>query len=90
VKVRGYRVEPAEIEAAMRQGGAVDAVVVHRVTSVGTNELVGYFTSASELDAAALREALRTRLPAYLLPAYLVALDRLPLTPNGKVDSIKA
>ena len=87
VKVRGFRVEPAEIEAAMRSMPDLhEAIVIPRRTSVGTVELLGYFTSAEGIDSRAVREHLRQALPAYMVPGHLIQLARMPLTPNGKVD----
>ncbi|MEV5602559.1 amino acid adenylation domain-containing protein [Streptomyces sp. NPDC052299] len=83
LKVRGYRVEPGETESALlAQPGIAEAVVVaHRET------LVAYVVpAAADLDPAALRSAVGALLPAPLVPAAVVVLDRLPLTPNGKLD----
>ncbi|MFB4300944.1 amino acid adenylation domain-containing protein [Actinomadura sp. NTSP31] len=87
VKVRGYRVEPGEIEAALTAHPAVrQAVVVVR-----DERLVGYLVPAEDAegglpDAAALRELLARTLPDYMIPAVYVPLARIPLTPNGKLD----
>ncbi|WP_203963598.1 non-ribosomal peptide synthetase [Actinocatenispora thailandica] len=85
VKVRGHRVEPGEVEAALasRPGVAQAAVLVHRDPS-DQPCLVGYVVG--DADAAALRAELATVLPAHLLPAAIVPLDRFPLTANGKLD----
>ncbi|MGW7730760.1 amino acid adenylation domain-containing protein [Streptomyces canus] len=87
VKLRGHRVEPAEIEAAL--GGHPDveqAVAVVREDRPGDRGLVAYATAAPGVEADALREYLAGLLPAYLVPSAVVLLDRLPLTANGKVD----
>jgi acyl carrier protein len=70
-----------------RQPGFHDAVVVVREDTPGDRRLVGYVV-AEEGDASIdhLREALRIRLPAYMVPSAFVALDALPMTPSGKVD----
>ncbi|MFB8239135.1 amino acid adenylation domain-containing protein [Kitasatospora purpeofusca] len=86
VKLRGYRIEPAEIEAALtaRPEVARAAALVR-----GGRRLVAYAVPApgAEPDAAALREHLVRRLPAYLVPDTVVLLDTLPLTLNGKLDT---
>ncbi|HEX2210504.1 MAG TPA: amino acid adenylation domain-containing protein [Longimicrobium sp.] len=90
VKVRGFRIEPGEIEAALRTHPAVtDAVCVARTDETGETRLVGYAIGdvADEALPEALREHLRARLPDYMVPAAAVVLDAFPLTPNGKVDA---
>ncbi|MFC0071681.1 non-ribosomal peptide synthetase, partial [Umezawaea endophytica] len=86
VKVRGFRVELGEIELALRSlPGVTDAVVFARATADST-ELLACVTGGADLaDAAGIGEALRTRLPGYMVPAVVVT-DRLPLNANGKVD----
>ncbi|MFE4355605.1 non-ribosomal peptide synthase/polyketide synthase [Kitasatospora sp. NPDC056800] len=90
VKVRGFRIEPGEIEAALRAHPAVDqAVVVVREDEPGHTRLVGYATPADpELppDPAALRTALAAALPAHVVPAAVVVLPAFPLTPQLKID----
>jgi amino acid adenylation domain-containing protein len=84
LKVRGYRIEPGEVEARLREHRDVaDAAVL-----ADGDRLVGYVVPAGDQTPAAaeLRAALARVLPPYLVPAVLVCLDRLPLTPNGKLD----
>jgi amino acid adenylation domain-containing protein len=87
VKIRGYRVEPGEVEAAVAALPGVEQAAVVARKDGPTPRLVAYVVPASpDVDVAALRETLATRLPDYLLPAAFVTLPELPLTPNGKVD----
>ncbi|MER7673605.1 non-ribosomal peptide synthetase [Kitasatospora sp. NPDC096128] len=89
VKLRGFRIEPGEIEAALTRHPQVPAaaVTVHR-TEHGDQQLVGYVTTTGPgaPDSDAVLAHVRTLLPAHLVPAAVVVLDALPLTPNGKVD----
>ncbi|MFE8938095.1 amino acid adenylation domain-containing protein [Streptomyces sp. NPDC007872] len=87
VKVRGHRIEPGEIEAALVRRPEVAAAAV-AVRGRGVDAfLVGYVVwRDGDGDPAALRDFLREELPAPMVPGVLVPLERLPLTPNGKLD----
>ncbi|HLM54814.1 MAG TPA: amino acid adenylation domain-containing protein [Pyrinomonadaceae bacterium] len=89
VKVRGFRIEPGEIEAALATHPEIrEAAVVALQEGTGDKRLVAYTSPAGETapEADALRRYLKGRLPEYMVPSAFVALDRLPLTPSGKVD----
>ena len=86
VKIRGYRIELGEVQAALAGlDGVEQAVVIAREDRPGDKRLVGYVTGTADLAAA--RAALAERLPAYMVPAAVVAIDALPLTVNGKLDT---
>ncbi|ETZ56957.1 amino acid adenylation domain protein [Mycobacterium avium MAV_120709_2344] len=86
VKVRGYRIELGEVRSALAALDGVDqAAVVAREDRPGDKRLVGYVTG--DADPAEARARLGERLPAYMVPAAVVALDAIPLTPNGKLDT---
>jgi len=87
VKLRGMRIELGEIEVTLReQPGVRDAAVAVREIKPDDKRLVGYIVGATAPDAAALRTALKARLPDYMVPAAFVVLDALPLTGSGKMD----
>jgi amino acid adenylation domain-containing protein len=88
IKIRGYRMESDEVEAALRaQPGIAEAVVSLR-GSDGDPRLVGYLVTrpGGSQPPPDLSERLREMLPDYMVPAAFVVLDRLPLTGNRKID----
>lgn len=86
-KIRGFRVEPAEVETVLDSLPTVGcSVVVVRGRGAEDKHLVAYVVLADETSVDRLAEAVARRLPDYMVPARFVLLDALPLTPNGKVD----
>jgi len=90
VKVRGFRVEPGEVEAALAAHPAVREAAVLASQGPGGAFLAAWFAPrpgwAKPALIAELRDFLRRRLPDYMVPSTLQPLDKLPLTPHGKVD----
>lgn len=89
IKVRGFRVEPAEIVKVLDEHPAVQAsVVVARDGAAGEKKLIGYVVTAPSARPtySELRNFIAARLPEYMVPAMFVTLEDLPLSPSGKVD----
>jgi acyl-coenzyme A synthetase/AMP-(fatty) acid ligase/thioesterase domain-containing protein/acyl carrier protein len=90
VKIRGYLVEPSEVEAALLRSPEIAEAVVTAVTSQDApNRLVAYVVPAvrgNTLSPVRIRRALRERLPAWMVPTTIVALAELPRNERGKVD----
>ncbi|WP_143178090.1 non-ribosomal peptide synthetase [Cystobacter ferrugineus] len=88
VKLRGFRVEPAEIEAHLREHAGVAAVAVEPRGEGSARRLLAYLVPhpGHHPGTDELRAFLRARLPEYMIPAGFCLLDALPLTPNGKLD----
>lgn len=84
IKIRGYRIEPGEIEAALLDHPEVRAAAVRAWTDASGDQSIAAYVSGEPKDD--LRRFLQQKLPDYMIPARIVALDSLPLTPNGKVD----
>lgn len=85
VKIRGYRIELGEIEAALQQeSGVRGCVVVVKTGADGNKRLAAYV--AGECTSQELRQALKSKLPGYMIPSAIVVLRELPLSGNGKVD----
>jgi amino acid adenylation domain-containing protein len=93
VKIRGHRIELGEIEAAILNFGQIREVRVmtcEQDEEQGNRQLIAYFVPENTrpeqpFDLKALRDSLTQTLPAYMVPAYLMALEGLPLTSNGKI-----
>jgi amino acid adenylation domain-containing protein len=87
LKIRGHRVEPLEVAAAIESLDGVSAAVVLPRVAEGYTRLVAYVVIESPgLDAASIRAQLAVDLPAYLVPSRVVVVDDLPLTKSGKLD----
>ena len=88
IRLRGYNVEPFQVECElMRQPGVKDAVVVLHDGAAGQEPcLVGYVSAPANASPPAMRGWLAERLPSYMVPSYIVVLDRFPVASSGKID----
>jgi amino acid adenylation domain-containing protein len=87
LKVRGFRIEPGEIENALRQLPSVhEALVAAREVAPGDKRLIAYIVKRQESTINELRGSLKERLPEYMIPSAFVFLEEIPLTPQGKYD----
>jgi hypothetical protein len=88
VKVRGYRIETGEIEAALKlHPQMVDCLVLARPNQVGINQLIAYvITSDGVSEVREWRSFLKEKLPDYMIPAYFIPMETFPETPNKKID----
>lgn len=86
VKLRGFRIEPEEVEARLlARDGVSQAVVLVRDTPQGA-QLFAWYVADRPLDGEALRDSLAQSLPDYMVPSQLMRVDAMPLSPSGKLD----
>ena len=89
VKIRGHRIELADIEAVLDQiEGIAENVVTSFCDEKGERYLAAYYVAGKDfdLDPGMLRNVIQMKLPDYMTPSYFVKMDQLPLTPSGKID----
>ncbi|MEN2990001.1 amino acid adenylation domain-containing protein [Tistrella sp. BH-R2-4] len=90
VKIDGARVEPGEVADRLLSHPAVREAAVRAVRMPGGQRLIGWYaTGGVALDAAALRSWIAERLPGWMVPAALIAVDSLPVRANGKLDAAR-
>ena len=86
IKINGNRIEPAEIEAAVKQALNIDWCAARGFEEEGKSYLCAYYTADVKFDPSVLREELLKRLPYYMIPAYFMKIDSVPLKASGKLD----
>lgn len=86
IKINGNRIEPAEIEAAVKSALGIDWAAARGFEEDGKSFLCAYYTAEVEVDTEKLRGELMKRLPYYMIPAYYIHIDQVPMKANGKLD----
>lgn len=87
IKIRGYRLEPGEVERRFLEFPSVKEVIVTALDDAAGNKyLAAYFVAGKELTSHELRGFLSEELPEYMMPSYFIQLPQMPLTPNGKIN----
>ncbi|MBQ1233756.1 MAG: non-ribosomal peptide synthetase, partial [Clostridia bacterium] len=86
IKINGNRIEPAEIEAAIRAILKIDWCAVRGFVSEEHSFICAYYLDDISFDTDDLRAQLQKRLPYYMIPAYFIKIDSIPVRPNGKMD----
>lgn len=89
LKLNGHRIELGEIRSVFIEHPFVnDAIVIVRTHSYGNTQLIAYFVCSEgvSIDVSELKDFIKMKLPPYMIPVFLIALDKLPLTSNGKID----
>ena len=86
IKINGNRIEPAEIEAAVKEALGIKWCAIRGFERGEKSFLCAYYTEDITVDTAALREDLLRRLPYYMIPSYFMKIDSIPLRENGKMD----
>ena len=86
IKINGNRIEPAEIEAAVKEALGIDWAAARGIEENGKSYLCAYYTADIEVNTEELRKELMKRLPYYMIPAYYMKIDEIPLKASGKLD----
>lgn len=86
IKLRGLRIELGEIENVMQNISGVSASVVNKIEIDNKEVLCGYYVADSSVEEATVKETLRSALPYYMVPTYIIRLDEMPYTINRKID----
>jgi amino acid adenylation domain-containing protein len=86
IRIRGFRIEAAAVEACLNEFNGVDQSVVKIFTKESGKYLVAYYTSVQDVDDQALKEYMEASLPHYMVPSFFIQLDSIPYQFNGKID----
>lgn len=86
IKLRGFRIEPGEIEHRMRQHQLVGEAAITLYDGATNQYLIGYYQAAQEVDQESIRGFLSEQLPDYMIPSFFVHLETFPISASGKLD----
>lgn len=87
IKIRGFRVELGEIESIIKkQIGISDAAVIVREDEAGDKVICAYLVSEETMDISEVKEGIRKEVPDYMVPSFMMQIEKIPLTSNGKLD----
>lgn len=87
VKIRAFRIELGEVENSIKEiKGITDAVVIARDDVISEKVIVGYYVTDQDLEEAEVKKSLKKTLPDYMIPSFMVRLEKLPVNKNGKVS----
>lgn len=86
IKINGNRIEPAEIEAAVKRVLDIDWAFAKGFVTEERSFICVYYTANIDVDLSAVREELMKILPTYMIPSYFIHIDDVPRLPNGKID----
>lgn len=86
IKINGNRIEPAEIEAAVKNVLGIEWTAARGFENGNQSYLCAYYTADVKIDTEKLRTELLKKLPYYMIPSYYIHIDKIPLKPNGKLD----
>ena len=86
IKLRGLRIELGEIENRILEIEGISSAIVNKIELDGKEVLCGYYVSNKEFEESYIKDTLRKNLPPYMIPSYILRLDKMPYTINRKID----
>lgn len=86
IKLRGLRIELGEIENRILEIEGISSAIINKIELDGKEVLCGYYVSNKEFEESYIKDTLRKNLPPYMIPSYILRLDKMPYTINRKID----
>ncbi len=86
IKLRGLRIELGEIENRILEIEGITSAIVNKIEIDGKEVLCGYYVSTTDIDESYIKDTLRKNLPPYMIPNYILRLEKMPYTINRKID----